>query len=173
MFYNKILQIRISQELLVFLQEHSSNTSRFVRNLIRSEIKRRRKTKDMSRDIRPEVRAKTPYTFLANLIRVLDGDTILVRAQLGFYIRAEVKLRLSGINAPKPNTPEGKKAILFLKQRLARNNMVIESRQRGKYGRYIGYVYYHRTYKEFEDILRYGKVINEELLKGGLVKRYK
>ena len=173
MFYNKILQVRISEELIGFIKDNSSNSSRFIRSLVRSEIKRRSKTKDEDRNIRPEVRAKTPYTFLANLIRVIDGDTILVEAQLGFYMKADVTLRLSGIDALPKNTAKGKEAIKILHHRLSKSNLVVESRKRGKHGRYIGYIYYHRTYKEFEDILRYGKVINEELIKLGLATRYK
>lgn len=41
------------------------------------------------------------YTYRANLVRVIDGDTIVMRLDLGFYISAEHSLRLVGVNAPE------------------------------------------------------------------------
>ena len=123
-------------------------------------------------DANPEVRAKTPYTFLAKLIRIIDGDTLLLNADLGFYIKAQVRVRLAGVDVPPVNSAKGKKAIAFLNERLTRNNIVVESRSKEKYGRYLGYIYYHRTYKEFDDIVRYGRVINEELIKNGLGEKH-
>jgi len=167
MFYNKVIQIRISEELLLYCQTKGRNVSRFIRTLIRDEIKKREKKGEQS-SATPEVRAKTPYTFLAKLVRVIDGDTILLDADLGFYIKAQVRVRLASVNVPPANTPRGKKAIKFIEWRLTKNNIVVESRTKEKYGRYLGYVYYHRSYTEFEDILRYGRVINEELVKNKL-----
>lgn len=166
MFYNEHVQIRISEELLEYCQSKERNVSKYVRTLIRNDRKRQ---KDYDyREVSPEVRAKTPYTFLAKLVRVIDGDTLLLEADLGFYIKAQVRVRLASVNVPSKDRPKGKKAIKFLEWRLTKNHIVVESRSKEKYGRYLGYIYYHRSYTEFEDILRYGKVINEELIKNGL-----
>jgi len=172
-FYNKLLQVRISEELLAFIQDNSANASRYIRSLVRTEVNKKRGKNDEDADVLPELRAKTPYTFLADLVRVIDGDTVVLEAQLGFYMKAEVRLRLSGVSASSANTAKGKKAIKFLHQRLIKSHLVVESRKRGKYGRYIGYIYYHRIHSKFEDILRYGKVINAELLNNGLATKYK
>jgi len=172
MFYNKVIQLRISKELLEFCQSRGKNISLYVRNLIRADMKKRSIRKSEENGANPEVRAKTPYTFLAKLVRIIDGDTLLLNADLGFYIKAQVRVRLAGVNVPPANKAKGKKAIVFLNERLTRNNLVVESRSKEKYGRYLGYIYYHRTYNKFEDIVRYGKVINEELIKNGLGEKF-
>lgn len=39
------------------------------------------------------------YTYKANLIKVIDGDTIDVEVDLGFNIKRKIRLRLADINA--------------------------------------------------------------------------
>ncbi|CAB4195564.1 COG1525 Micrococcal nuclease (thermonuclease) homologs [uncultured Caudovirales phage] len=41
------------------------------------------------------------YTYRATVLRVVDGDTIDVRLDLGFHIFRECRVRLLGINAPE------------------------------------------------------------------------
>ena len=149
------------------------NASRFVRSLIRYEQRRRSSKKLEALSASPEIRVKTPYTFFARTVKIVDGDTIVLDADLGFYVKAQVKVRLAGINVPPLTTTKGKEAMEFLKSRLSyKNNLVIESRKKDKYGRYLAYIYYHRIHTKFEDIVRLGKVVNEELLIHGLAEKY-
>src|SRR4051812_975340 len=43
-------------------------------------------------------------------VRTVDGDTIDVEVDLGFYVTARARLRFAGIDCPEINTPEGKAA---------------------------------------------------------------
>jgi hypothetical protein len=50
------------------------------------------------------------YFYTAVLERVVDGDTLLVHIDLEFHFRVQQYLRLSGIDAMKLKTPQGKQA---------------------------------------------------------------
>jgi micrococcal nuclease len=41
------------------------------------------------------------WQYRATIIRVVDGDTVDVRLDLGFQVLHETRLRLAGINAPE------------------------------------------------------------------------
>lgn len=60
------------------------------------------------------------FTYYAFVERVVDGDTLIVKIDLGFEARIRQYLRLRGINAPELATPEGKKAKAFVERELAR-----------------------------------------------------
>ena len=170
MLKNEKIQIRISEELHDYCKNNFENVSLFIRQAIREKIDSGLLTDPSLSFI--EIRARTPYTFFAELDRVVDGDTIVVNADLGFFIKLNVKLRLAGINAQPITTEEGKQAKSFIEKELKGCNLVIETRKKEKYGRYLAYIYYHSEKKDFEDILRYGKLLNEELVKNGFANRY-
>lgn len=50
----------------------------------------------------------------ATVVRVVDGDTIVVVADLGWRINFKTSVRLFGINAPELNTDEGQAALHFV-----------------------------------------------------------
>ncbi len=50
------------------------------------------------------------YNDEATIIKITDGDTVKLSADLGFGISAKITVRCLGINAPELNTPEGKAA---------------------------------------------------------------
>ncbi|MBA3689791.1 MAG: hypothetical protein H0W82_00060 [Actinobacteria bacterium] len=41
------------------------------------------------------------YTYAADLMRVIDGDTFVMRVDLGFRVRIDVEVRLRGVDAPE------------------------------------------------------------------------
>ena len=41
------------------------------------------------------------YTYRARLVRCVDGDTIDVEIDLGFYLKANVRCRLTGVDTPE------------------------------------------------------------------------
>lgn len=80
-----------------------------------------------------------PYVYNAQITRVVDGDTVHAKVDLGFSIAQGMKLRLSGINAPELNTPEGKAAREELRKLIEYHPVVvhtIKDRQE-KFGRYL------------------------------------
>lgn len=56
------------------------------------------------------------WRYRARPIRVIDGDTIVVEADTGFYGRHEVHIRIADLNAPELNEPGGEEAAIRLRQ---------------------------------------------------------
>ena len=171
MLNDEKIQIRISSELLNYCKNNFENVSLFIREAVREKIDSGLLTDPSLSFI--EIRARTPYTYFAKLESIVDGDTILLSFDLEFFINFKEKVRLIGINAPEINTKEGKEAAAFIEKELKNANLLVETRKKEKYGRYLAYIYYSTQYKNFEDIIRHGKLLNEELIKAGYANRYK
>lgn len=79
------------------------------------------------------------YEYRAQLIRVVDGDTVWLDVDLGFDVRRKDSFRLYGINAPEMSTPEGTAAKEWLVERLkdAAITITTEKDKREKFGRYL------------------------------------
>lgn len=81
------------------------------------------------------------YQYAASLVRVIDGDTVVLNVDLGFSTHVEQHVRLNGINAPEHGTPEGDAATAFTKvwftQHAGLTLATVKDKQE-KYGRYLG-----------------------------------
>jgi endonuclease YncB( thermonuclease family) len=84
------------------------------------------------------------YIYSAAVKKVVDGDTLDLTISLGFRMFTEQRVRLLGINAPEHNTPEGKKAIAFVKAWIDEHGPVFTVRthldEQEKYGRFLAVV---------------------------------
>ncbi len=104
------------------------------------------------------------YTYNMEVTRVVDGDTIHARVDLGFDSRVDMTLRLARINAPELKTEEGKAAFAWLKDRLydAEDTIVLRSvkDRKERYGRYLA------------EIDVDGVNINDEMVSLGLAVPY-
>lgn len=75
------------------------------------------------------------------VIRVLDGDTIEARVDLGWRIQFQIIVRLDGIDAPELPTLLGEQARLFLGNLLpVGTRVIVTSNSLDKYGRTVGKV---------------------------------
>lgn len=87
------------------------------------------------------------YNYEAKLIRVIDGDTIKARVDLGFYVATNITIRLYGINAPESRTKDleekarGLAAKARLIELLGNGEFVLNSQGTGKYGRWLGVIF--------------------------------
>lgn len=89
------------------------------------------------------------YYYKIELLRVVDGDTIDVRIDLGFNVWHKCRVRLMGINAPESRTRdlEEKKRGLAAKDWLietlenAQADLEMKSHGSGKYGRVLGEIF--------------------------------
>jgi len=54
------------------------------------------------------------YEYNATVVRVVDGDTVLLDVDLGFYMYARMSCRLAGINAIELNAAGGSQARGYL-----------------------------------------------------------
>ena len=86
------------------------------------------------------------YTYKAELIRVIDGDTFDFLVELGFSIKIKIRVRLLELNTPEIRGPEREfglriKAVAedwFLQ---SDGLCTISTKKTGKYGRWLATVY--------------------------------
>jgi endonuclease YncB( thermonuclease family) len=117
---------------------------------------------------------KRLYTYAATLRRVIDGDTILARVDLGFRTWILQTFRLRGIDAPEVTCALGQKSKAEVRSRLEPCTcLVIKSYKQEKYGRFLADVFYSKgAGDDRERILREGAFLNQELLDEGLAAPY-
>jgi len=85
------------------------------------------------------------YEYNCKIVRVIDGDSIIIDIDLGFshWIHGE-SIRLYGVDAPESRTRDleekkyGKASKKFVKDFLNSDNILLKTREKGKYGRYLG-----------------------------------
>lgn len=118
------------------------------------------------------------YEYKAEVIEIIDGDTIVANVALGFDINHKIKFRLSRINTPeihgvKKDSIEYEKGIAsqkfvidFMKLTNNKIRIVTNKDKTEKYGRYLAEIY--AIEGPFKD-----KNLNEELLVSGFAKLYK
>jgi micrococcal nuclease len=88
------------------------------------------------------------YIYKAELVRVVDGDTVDLIIDLGFDTLRKERFRLYGIDAPEMNTAEGKAAKAWLWEALQPLEAIyVQTLQhkikanRDKYGRFLAVLY--------------------------------
>jgi len=90
----------------------------------------------------PEATKADLFTYAAQLVRVVDGDTLLVALKISPGEFLEQKLRLRGLDAPEMSTPEGKAAKRFVDALLAKTTaIIINTTKPDKYERYLADVF--------------------------------
>jgi micrococcal nuclease len=87
------------------------------------------------------------YEYRANVIRVVDGDTLHVDVDLGCDCHTMLTLRLDGVNAPEHGTPEGEAATAYVENWVhdhagSGGAVVVQTvkDRREKFGRYLATV---------------------------------
>lgn len=84
----------------------------------------------------------TPYSYAATLVRVTDGDTVILDVDLGFRLRSTLPFRLLGINAPEMSEPAGRVSREWVIDWFARNPTfrVDTAKDPEKYGRWLAVI---------------------------------
>jgi micrococcal nuclease len=87
------------------------------------------------------------YT-VAEVLRVVDGDTVDIMLDLGFSISLKERIRVAGIDAPESRTRDlaekklGLEAKAYLADALATaQKIVVKTEKEDKYGRFLGWFY--------------------------------
>lgn len=79
------------------------------------------------------------YVRAATVVDVIDGDTVRLDVDLGFYVRVRLSCRLAGLNAPERNEPGGPEARTALAGILGTGVLTVTSVRADKYaGRFDG-----------------------------------
>lgn len=107
--------------------------------------------------------------YLAEVLRVIDGDTIKMRIDCGFSVHVVENLRLAGVDTPEIRGEEREQGLVskaFVEDILPVGSKVLikTSLGTGKYGRYIADVIVN-----VDDSL---KSLSELLLEKGLAEGY-
>lgn len=104
------------------------------------------------------------YEYKAQVVRIIDGDTVRFKVDLGYYMSAEVNHRLAEIDTPelRDKDPEVKRAAYAAKDYIAEllpvgSWVTIQTKKRaGSFGRWIATI-----------ITEDGLNVNDELVKTG------
>lgn len=86
------------------------------------------------------------YEYKAKIINVVDGDTIDVIIDLGFYVTTEQRMRLNGLDTPELNSKDEIERSLAQIAKIYLNtwkglDVTIKSYKKDKYGRFLADVY--------------------------------
>lgn len=110
---------------------------------------------------------KATFRYSAEVLRILDGDTIEVSLDLGFYLRSRLVLRLAGVNTMELRDKDQDKRVNavaarnFVDDLIGGKSVVTETiKPHDKYGRYLARVY-----------LDDGRCLNDLLLEHGLAEK--
>lgn len=109
---------------------------------------------------------KNNYLYNAEVLKIVDGDTIDVKIDLGFAITFNTRVRLEGLDTMETNAKDpavremGLKAKKYLTELLTGKTVTLVSYKPDKYGRYLATIYLN------------GVSINQQLLKEGLAVSY-
>ena len=103
------------------------------------------------------------YEYSAQVLRVVDGDTVDVLIDCGFSTFKKERVRLYGIDAPESRTRDKQEKIkgLAAKERLdelitnTEGNVVIKTEldKKGKFGRILGVIWDKAKKKNFNNML--------------------
>lgn len=107
------------------------------------------------------------YTYRASVVRIIDGDTVVLSCDLGMFVYHQTTVRLLGINAPEvvgTQKPAGLAAKAYLESRApAGTPLIIQTQldEGDKYGRLLATLY-----------LLDGTNLNEDMIASGHAAAY-
>jgi len=114
------------------------------------------------------------YQYKATIERIVDGDTIDVTVDLGFFLTSRMRIRLRGLDTPEirgPERPEGLKVKAFVQETIPPGKqVVINTYKVGKYGRYIADILFHTDSQDWREIIATGTNLNQLLLEKGMAE---
>jgi endonuclease YncB( thermonuclease family) len=118
------------------------------------------------------------FQYAAEVLRIIDGDTLWLNLDLGFRTHLEVDVRLADINAPEVVNFRVSglqdRAVIYIRECVPPGaTCVVDITRPDKYGRWLGTIRYLKGSVDRDEILQKGTVLNDELLARGFVKPYK
>ena len=112
------------------------------RSFQENDIVQSRPREDAYKFSKIEATAKDLFTYSAVVERVIDGDTLKVRLDLGFETFTRQTLRLRGIDAPEMDTKKGQEAKAFAQSYVKEaQTIIVRSSRSDKYDRYLADVF--------------------------------
>lgn len=96
--------------------------------------------------------ASSAAAFTGTVVRVSDGDTIVVQGAIG----DPVKVRLYGVDTPESKQVFGTQATRYTAQQVLHKDVRVDKRDIDRYGRVVAIVYAEN-----------GEILNEKLVENG------
>ena len=103
------------------------------------------------------------YKYNAQVIKVIDGDTLDLFIDLGFKVGFNTRIRMIGIDTPEKWHPYGKVVKAYLQQELEGKKIFLDVTKKDKYGRYLGVVYLNKNDEQS---------VNDKLIEINMAKAY-
>ncbi|MBW1809040.1 MAG: thermonuclease family protein [Deltaproteobacteria bacterium] len=165
-----LLPVKDKKQRLMYMQQAIDEN--WTRATLRRAINRRlfdktigAETSSQQQLLRPDPRL---HTYVGIVDRVIDGDTLLIRIDLGFKVWKTESIRLRGIDAPEMYSPAGKKAKSFVAAKLEGIEFVVlHTYKTDKYARYVADLFYSEVHKSKQSVLLKGNFLNQELIDSG------
>ena len=91
------------------------------------------------------------YTYVAQVTKVVDGDTLIVKIRIDDNVSIRQKLRLKGIDCPEMDTQEGRRAKTYVLARTKPGDSITIKTYKDrtdKYDRYLADIFYGDLNKE-------------------------
>lgn len=106
----------------------------------------------------------TLWTYRCDIVRVVDGDTLDLRVDLGFRVETNVRARLRRVDTPEPrgaDREQGREATDVVRRWItdradlpeANWSYRVRTEKTGKYGRWLAEVTHARTGSSLNDVL--------------------
>lgn len=173
--------ITVKDEGLRLELEHKAQENNWSRDKLTNAIKiqKSQTVKSNSKLVRPQ---ESSYVYKAVIDDVIDGDTLILKIDLGFQVHKEQRVRLAGLDCPEMDSKEGKKAFEYVRQEMANlDYVIIKTEKIDMYGRYLGHIFYdpnnlktewkkRKSKKNERNIFKTGNYLNQELINEGLAK---
>ena len=123
------------------------------------------------------------YHYEADLVRVIDGDTVVLVIDLGFHVSVTQTVRLSGIDTPERGQPGFHEATQrlqeLLSQQLELGPLEIQTERtvhgddkQGAYGRYLAWIWGRDQDSKFSFSRSFGSTVNWQMIDEGLAVPY-
>ena len=114
-----------------------------------------------------------PFYYIAEVVKVYDGDTCTCVVDLGFKMSVRIKVRLVGIDTPEIRTKDleekkrGFESRDWLKEQILGKKVLLHTSERGKFGRWLGTIWFLE-----EDKPLFENSYNKKLINEGHAKEY-
>lgn len=105
------------------------------------------------------------YLFEAALLRIIDGDTLFFRIDLGFELHKDQRVRLSAVDTLSVGSDKGKRATQYVADNLSfADRIVLKTHRADLHGRYVADVFYSTRSLSLLDTFQRGNYLNQQLL---------
>lgn len=111
------------------------------------------------------------YLYRANVLSVIDGDTLDLDIDLGFGVYRRIRVRLAKIDAPEITSPKGRKTRdIVAAELMGAKTVCVKTVKVDLHGRYVVHLFHIDRKTSLSECFAEGRYLNEELLGAKLAR---